>query len=193
MFLVLGFTQMQTPRRTIPLTQGFVALVDDADFERVSAHRWCVHTTRGIRYAKTSARVAGKDTTVYLHRFILGVTDPRVHIDHRDHDGLNNQRHNLRACTHAQNHRNERKRRGTSSHFKGVSWDTYYRKWRALIDANGEQICLGRFAFELDAALTYDEAARQHFGEFAFCNFPPKKTCTNRVLALESAPVENSL
>ena len=170
--------------RTIELTQGYVASVDDADFDRVSAHRWCANKNRHTVYAY---RKDGR-RTVYMHRFICGVTDPEVKVDHRNRNGLDNQRRNLRDCSNGQNSMNQRKRRdGVSSKFKGVCWHKRDRKFQADIRLNGRSKFLGMFVSELDAALAYDTAAREHFGEFALCNFPPKKPCVNSSPALHSA------
>ena len=158
--------------KTIQLTQGFVALIDDADYERVSAHKWCANRNRHTVYAyrKDNRR------TVYLHRFICGVTDRKVKVDHEDHNGLNCQRYNLRACSNGQNSMNQKKRSdGLSSKFKGVCRRKQYGKFQADIRLNGKSKFLGMFINELDAALAYDAPARENFGEFALCNFPPKK------------------
>ena len=169
--------------QTIQLTQGFVALVDDTDYERVSAFRWSANKNRNTVYAyrKDFGR------TVYLHRFICGVTDRKVKVDHRDRDGLNCQRRNLRVCSTGQNAMNSGKRSdGVSSQYKGVCWHERYGKFQAEIKLNGRSKYLGMFASELDAALAYDAAAREYFGEFALCNFPPKKPCASSALALHS-------
>jgi hypothetical protein len=90
-------------------------------------------------------------------------------------NGLNNQRDNLRICTPAQNRSNTKKSHG-SSQFKGVSRKAASH-WVAYIKVNQKTKYLGTFQDEVAAALAYDAAARQHFGEFALCNFPPKKPC----------------
>ena len=163
--------------QTIQLTQGFVALVDDADFERVSVHKWSLHKTKTNLYAVRKVRKTdGTATSQLLHRFIMGVTDRRVMVDHEDHNGLNCQRYNLRIATGTQNNANRSKTYG-SSRYKGVVWDTGRGLWRTDIRKNGRSKHLGRFTDETQAALAYDAAARKHFGEFACCNFPPKNTC----------------
>ncbi len=106
-----------------------------------------------------------------LHRFLLGLTDPKIIVDHEDRNGLNNQRGNLRVATKSQNEANSCKQHGTTSRFKGVSWNKRGGKWEAQIAHRH----LGCFADEMSAALAYDTAARKHFGEFCNCNFPPKK------------------
>jgi len=111
-----------------------------------------------------------------------------VKVDHEDHNGLNCQRYNLRVATNAQNNMNQKKRSdGLSSKFKGVCWHKRYVKFQADIRLNGKSKFLGMFVSELDAALAYDAAAREHFGEFALCNFPPKKPCIASAPALVSA------
>ncbi|MGO8812485.1 MAG: hypothetical protein ACLQJF_23750 [Candidatus Sulfotelmatobacter sp.] len=158
--------------KTISLTQGFVAIVDDADYGRVSAHKWCATRAKtnvyGIRKLRTPA---GRTTSQLLHRFIMGVTDPEIHVDHEDHNGLNCQRYNLRKCVRGENDGNRRKTRGASQ-YKGVSWDSSRGLWRAFITVHNTSKFLGRFHDERDAAIAYDGAARTAFGEFANCNFP---------------------
>jgi len=161
--------------KEIPLTQGYVALVSDQDFERVSAHKW-------------RARVDRKKHTVYavtgqglrMHRFLVGAKDPIVQVEHRDRNGLNNQRENLRKCVNGENQANKPKQRGTfTSKFKGVYWDKQCGVFRAKIVIRGQKIYCGKFADEVQAALAYDAAARKHFGPFALCNFPQEASSDN--------------
>jgi hypothetical protein len=165
--------------RTIPLSQGYVALVDDADYERVSQFKWSATKTKTNVYGIRKVRLPnGRTTSQMLHRFIMGVTHPRVDVDHKDHNGLNNQRQNLRLCVRGENNGNSRKTRG-SSRYKGVSWDSGRKLWRADIRVHDKPIYLGRFSEECDAALAYDAAARANFGVMAHCNFPPKNPCVS--------------
>jgi len=162
--------------KTIPLTKGYVALVSDEDFECVNAHKWYAEVDSHTVYAsRSSSRRLGKRTMIKMHRFIMGVTDPTIEVDHKNHDGLNNQRENLRVCFRSQNMSNTRKRQGTSSQFKGVTWqeqDGKSGKWKAQIRLNKRQTYLGLFSDPIDAAMAFDDAARQHFGAFALTNFP---------------------
>jgi hypothetical protein len=106
-----------------------------------------------------------------MHRFILGITNPKIKVDHRNRYELDNRRTNLRIPTNSQNGANANKcRHRTSSRFKGVSWHKRLRKWCAHIGVNRGLIHLGYFTNELDAARSYDAAAREHFGEFAKFN-----------------------
>ena len=157
--------------KRIPLTQGYVALVDDADFEAVRVFKWCLLKKGRRLYARRSIRKAdGSRTISYLHRFLMG-SDGEC-IDHLNGDGLDNQRHNLRPATAQQNVRAFcRKKPGTSSKYRGVFWFKNDMVWGACIKVNGLKKHLGCFALEKDAAFAYDAAARKYFGEFASPNF----------------------
>lgn len=158
--------------KTIALTQGFIALVDDADYERASAFKWsATKTPRNVYAVRKLRTAAGGTTSQLLHRFIMDVTHPGIDVDHEDHNGLNCQRHNLRLCVRGENDGNRRKTRGTSQ-YKGVSRDRDRGLWRACITIHNRSKFLGRFPDEHNAALAYDAAARAAFGEFANCNFP---------------------
>lgn len=161
--------------REIPLGRsGLVALVDDDDFPQVSAYTW-VRTTSGgggrVSYARRRWWEGGVYRGQLMHNMILGV----VGVDHADHDGLNNQRSNLRPATLSQNGANGRKQtRGTTSRYKGVRLrgDGRPRPWLAQIMADGAQSHLGSYLTEEEAARAYDAAAVSRFGEFALINFP---------------------
>lgn len=148
----------------VPLTQGYVTLIDPEDLDLVSRHRWKILRTARKAYA---ARNAGKlKGTIYLHRLI--VPDAPV-VDHRDGDGLNNRRANLRAATKSLNAANSPKPKGSaSSQFKGVRWHKIRQTWEARIVST----TVGFFADETDAARAYDSAAVGRWGEFAWLNFP---------------------
>jgi len=164
------FEGHQSKVRTIELTQGFVALVDEADFENVNQYKWYI---KRDRRKNTNYAVMADGTR--MHRFILGLPPGHLPlVDHRDLNGLNNQRNNLRICTFSQNRANTEKSHG-SSQFKGVS--RLGSRWVAYIKVNRKTKYVGIFGDEVAASLAYDAAAREHFGEFALCNFPSKKPC----------------
>lgn len=154
--------------KTIPLTQDQVALVDDSDFESANRWSWCAVLRDGAWYAQS--RIAGE--LHYLHRWLFN--EPENQIDHKDGDGLNNRRENLRVCTNSQNgaNRGKSKSRAYSSRYEGVCWDSYSGSWKISIGIDGKQIHLGRSPRQTLAALIYDKTARDAFGEFAKPNFP---------------------
>lgn len=150
----------------ISLTRGKVAVVDAADAPLVSRYSWYALHVEGLWYAQ--AKIEG-GRRVLMHRMILGLDGPMT--DHRDGDGLNNRRSNLRPCTRSQNMANKKKHRNSTNPYKGI--DKYGHKWRARIRVNTQRLSLGIFLSAEDAARAYDDAARLHFGEFALTNFPP--------------------
>lgn len=156
--------------KTITLTQGKVALVDDEDWVRVSAIKWYAAKYKHLWYAQREIRrTDGTRTTIKLHRFILRT---RAGIDHKDGDGLNCQKYNLRSATGLQNGSNKRKtRHQKSSNFKGVTWAKDRNLWRAGIRVKNKLIHLGQFINEKSAAISYDAAAIKFFGKFACLNF----------------------
>jgi HNH endonuclease len=163
----------------IPLNApGKFVVVDEEDYERLSGHNWVISRTRGREYVfRYLPRSPGsRQRIVFMHREILGLPPPRrgeLITDHADGNGLNNRRSNLRACTDAENSRNQRtQRRAKSSRFKGVHFWKLRGVWCAAITCNGRRRCLGNYQSETEAALAYDRAAIEYFGVFARLNFP---------------------
>lgn len=159
----------------IPLTGEAVAIVDDEDHQDLSEFRWILQkATSGLLYAGRFDPGGGKTRKmpqrfIAMHRAILKA-GPSEAVDHKNGDGLDNRRVNLRLCTLSQNQRNRRKITG-SSQYKGVCWNRNCKKWQAQIKiASGKSMYLGIFENELDAARAYDSAALEHFGEFAATN-----------------------
>lgn len=153
--------------KTIPLTKGYFATVDDADFENVGAFKWSARRDGKTVYAQ---RRKGK-AFVQMHREILGLTDPKVLVDHRNGYGLDNRRCNLRTCCHAQNSANRGANRNNRLGYKGVAYRSDRQKFVAYIHAGGRQKFLGHFENAVDAATAYDRAAVEIYGEFAGTNF----------------------
>lgn len=157
--------------KTIELTQGQVALVDDEDYDLLItgpkwSALWSPHRQRFT--AARHVRIDGRRTTEYMHKFLTGYAQT----DHKDHDTLNNQRVNLRSATNTQNKQNSPKYKNGTSKYKGVSKWGDRKGWKASIAVDKQDVHLGTFLVEEEAAKAYDAAARLYFGEFAFCNFP---------------------
>ena len=148
-------------------------MVDDDNFDRLSAHHWQAHTSphRNTVYARRSENREGKSIYVYMHVEVCGYRKP----DHRDGNGCNNQRNNLRPATGSQNGAHRGKRCDNTSGFKGVWFDRNLKvnPWRAWIMSKGKGKHLGQSATAEGAARMYDQAAIELFGEFAVLNFPP--------------------
>lgn len=162
--------------KKIPLTRGFEALVDDEDFEMLNKWKWSIGAIRctAMRRAMSHPAVkeAGKETTIYMHRIILN-TPKGLQTDHIDGNPLNNQKSNLRICTHSQNQMNKGVGRNNSSGFKGVYWHKKANKWMAYVIKNKKHIHLGLFDNLKKAALAYNQAATKYHGEFARLNVIP--------------------
>jgi hypothetical protein len=146
----------------IPLTRGFVAEIDFEDFEKVRGVKWQAVSKSGKLYARDNK---GK----YLHHYLLS-KKTGLEIDHKDGNGLNNRRDNLRHGTHHQNQLNMSKHRDGSSRFKGVFWFKRDKTWAAQICFCGKRKHLGYFSDEAAAAEAYNKAAREIHGEFAKVN-----------------------
>jgi hypothetical protein len=156
--------------KQIKLTQGKFALVDDEDYKELTKHKWYAHRNKSTFYPRRSLPyVDGIQQKQYLHVFLLG-SSPNKEIDHRDGNGLNNQRNNLRMCTQSQNSMNRHGSHGKCK-FKGVSWYEGPKRWRSQIAVGGKREYLGIFFCAVKAAKAYDKAAKEYFGEFANLNF----------------------
>jgi hypothetical protein len=157
--------------KEIELTQGKVALVDDEDYGWLNQWKWFADKNKNTFYARRQGKTNnGKQSAIRMHRLILNATNKETEVDHYDMNGLNNQRYNIRLCTGQQNRMNQKSRQGTSSKFKGVAWNKARKKWHARIGFNGEKKHLGLFISETEAALAYNKAATELFGEFARLN-----------------------
>lgn len=154
--------------------QDTFTLVDDRDYDRLAGHKWYVQKGKGLAYAVRADCSVSPPKKLLMHRVIMG--DPvGMDVDHRHGNGLNNQRYNLRVCTHARNVMNCRKPDRNTSGYKGVSWVKNNNKWAARIRVNTKLKHLGLFTCLIKAAKAYDAAAKEYFGEFASLNFPTEK------------------
>lgn len=153
--------------KEIKLTQGYVALVDDEDFEYLNQFSWHADKSKTNIYASRKITVNGKRINQRMQWDVMG----NKWCDHIDLNGLNNQKSNLRKCTKQQNNMNQKPRKNSSSKFKGVSWKKKINKWQSQIEFNKKGIYIGVFQSEIEAAKAYDKKALELFGEFAWLNF----------------------
>ena len=128
--------------RYIPLTKGYYATVDAADFERLNKYKW----TALVTGPQVCAIRSEKGKTVLIHREILNAPPDKV-VDHIDGTGLNNSQVNLCLCTKQQNLYNSRPRRSKSK-YKGVRREKRTRRWVAEITHKGKKHYLGSFTDE---------------------------------------------
>ena len=153
--------------KLIPLTQDKFAIVDAEDYEWLNQHKWHV-----LKHGRTEYAGSYQDGKyIKMHRVLLSAPAGLV-VDHRDGNGLNNRKSNLRLCTHQENIYNQRPRLGAKSRFRGVCWHKRRRRYEARIQKDGKRYSLGSFADEIEAAVVYDIKAMELFGEFAYFNFP---------------------
>lgn len=160
----------------VPLSRGLVAVIDAADILLVEGWNWTAERSKvgGTTYAVRGASIGGgRSKTVKMHQVIFAFAEGKLP-DHKDGDGLNNRRQNLRPATHQQNTWNRRLSSANTSGFKGVCYRIDRGTWLASITVNGKRRKLGTFGDRVDAAMAYDAAASEMFGEFAVLNFPTK-------------------
>ena len=162
-------TQPQDPSyRLIPLTQGQNAIVDTEDYERVRHRNWIAQWSwNSLTFYATWH---SSKEFISMHREILGCSQ-QEDCDHRNGNGLDNRKRNLRKCTVAQNAWNRGVDCDSRTGYKGVS-ARRFDLWRARITVNRKVMHLGDFHSPIEAAKAYDAAAREYHGEFACLNFP---------------------
>lgn len=155
--------------KKIRLTQKKYALVNEIDYQELNKYKWCAARDYNTFYAVRTAIIDNKRTTIRMHREILKVHSNQ-YIDHKNGNGLDNRRENLRLASCSQNGANQKKHDRGISKFKGVCWHKLARKWVAQIRAHGKVNHLGYFNVESEAAIAYNKAALEYFGEFAKVN-----------------------
>jgi len=156
--------------KLIPVGTGY-AIVDDEDFDFLSQYHWYNGGNSGL-YA--IATIEGKQQ--FMHRVILQAEVPLV-VDHINNSYCDNRRANLRVCMQKDNCVNRRKEmvarndRVTTSKYKGVHFRKDRKRWSAYVGTGKDRTCLGCFSTQEEAALAYNRAAIQKWGEFAKPNF----------------------
>ena len=152
------------------LNNGDVAICDYCDIEKVSSYRWSATGDKKHAF-RTVCGSNGKRHNLFLHQAILGKMKGFC-IDHINGNGLDCRRCNLRYCTISENNANSMSRKGSSSQFKGVTYDKSRGRWNATIEINGKTKMIGRFENEEEAARAYDKEAYNKYGQFSRLNFP---------------------
>jgi len=148
--------------RKIPLTNGGDAIVDDEDYYCLSTYRWQQHSNG---YASRCTR----EKTILMHRYIMGEPDGKW-VHHINENKLDNRKDNLVVCCAKDNFGARGIARNNKSGYKGVCWDNCRKKWKSYITKDDKLVNLGRFDTIEEAATVYNEAAKEHFGEFAKLN-----------------------
>lgn len=149
--------------KQIALSQGKFAIVDDEDYEIISKLKWHYNN---CGYA---THCGCRNVQLLMHREILKLQKGEF-CDHINGNKLDNRKCNLRKATKSQNAMNQRLKSTNKSGIIGVSWDSGTKKWRAQIRLNGKSIYLGICSNKEDAAIIYNNKAKELFGEFAYNN-----------------------
>jgi hypothetical protein len=157
--------------KIIKLTLGKEVIVDDEDFKRLNKWKWHFHKPNYARRRQYFGRINGKEISrmLEMHREIMNAKEGEE-IDHKNHNGLDNRKENLRRCTHSQNIANSTIWKHNTSGFRGVSLNKKLKKWVSYITLNQKFIHLGVFNNKREAALAYNIASQKYFGEFAYQN-----------------------
>lgn len=154
----------------IKISKGKLACIDSQDYEEITKYKWNAVKKGDHYYAVRAHKRNGIQKQVYMHKVICPV-EPPLWVDHINRNTLDNRRSNLRPCTRSQNfmNRNQKKLNGSRpSKYKGVVWTGY--KWNATVTKDRKKHSIGSFDTEEEAALVYNEMAKELFGEFALLN-----------------------
>lgn len=139
--------------------------IDTDDFDLVANFNttWFLHDNNGNTYARTTVTIDGKIHRLQMHRLILGLDDADIVVDHRDHNGLNNKRDNIRVSDRILNPQNKKGARSDSkTGVRGVTFDKESQKFKAHVSVDGKQKTLGRFSTIDEAEQAVKEARRKY-------------------------------
>jgi HNH endonuclease len=154
---------------------GGVVLLDDDIFEWAKEYSWQAHPRRNITYARRNSYSNGKATVYYLHRQIMGEPEG-FQVDHKNGNGLDCRKENLRVRTQSGNLQGFQKKRKSKSAYRGVWRDDIRGTWNAYVGFNGKKIHLGRHEKEVDAAIARDLKAVELGFPKEGLNFPELAT-----------------
>lgn len=155
-------------------------LFDLEDYELLKQYTWTLSHVGGCFYAKAWLYGSDKPKIIKMHRLVLGFPDYKI--DHKDRNGLNNKKSNLRKFEGGQNRMNSSISKNNTTGFKGVTYEQKKKLWLTHIGFKGEKIKGGRFKNKYAAALRYNQLAIKYFGEFAVIN---KLTEEEQLLAVQ--------
>lgn len=164
--------------KSIPLTKGQFAIVDNEDYEALVKFKWRAYYDGWNWYAMRACRcpIVRQQHTIQMHRVVINAQQGQE-VDHLNGNGLHNYKGNLRFCNRSQNNANRKKRCTCSSKYKGVYWNKIIGKWCVRIKHNQKSIWLGYYDNEIEVAQRYDYKAKELVGEFACTNF--KENCND--------------
>lgn len=156
--------------KEIPLTGGAIAIVDDEDYPFLTRRnrKWKLS---GAGYATRIRTIDGQRFNVMMHRMVMNAPKDKC-VDHINGNPLDNRKCNLRFATQAENSRNRKITVNKQVPYKGVRISK--NKFSAQIRGDGKWRYLGSYATAEEAALAYNLAAVQYFGEFAKLNPIPQ-------------------
>lgn len=153
--------------RVIKLFSGEYVRIDEEDYERLSQYSWCLFKSEKWQYAIRTEYKNGTQKTIYMHREIMGVTDPKIYVDHRDHDGLNNLKSNLRVSDNRFNQYNVGKKSTSKQKYKNIR-QLDENRWQVRVRTpKGKRVERVVYSEE-DAVKLYNELALKYHGEFAY-------------------------
>ncbi len=151
-----------------------MVILDDSDYDILSKFSWSITCDGYVRHSRYLKKENGRNVYKHMlmHRMII-VPSAGYYLDHKNGNKLDNRQENLRICTTSQNQMNAAKRsKKTTSKYKGVHWNTSSNRWIVQIRKSGKNVHVGCFSDEDAAALAYDKAAVENYGDFCRLNFP---------------------